>query len=300
MLKASFGMIERIEMPSGTASAIFRIAGVVVQTFPSKVKFEQVLAGYTTSEDVQPDVIVKVIEQNGINIPMSSTVLERGGFRTMVADDGTSYFLYTKSHHVSCSKLNSSSSNRQAVITIFLNQGKGISTLPRWEMRFAIMCPFFAYLFSREMFPLHSCGLSLHGKGILISGASGSGKSSVGRVLVSEYGANCLGEDINACSTNGQFYGMPFSRINSNSEMMIDTVIFLGERTKKLDRAEIENELMLSEFAMHGLCTCIETARKLSKWLVDAAKCFTISHDGQNVNETASLVHDLAFGLKEL
>lgn len=280
--------------------ATYKIAGFIVRTLFSHASIEREFAAYEILEAGSADVAVEIKGLGGAGVPTIPQPVEHDSYKAIASDGEGCYFVYKQSRHVAFSVLSSRQGIGRAVISIYLDNEENLSDVPRYEIRNAIMHPFFEYLFTKERFPLHSCGLSLEGKGILISGASGSGKSSIGKVLVAEYGAEYVGEDINVCSVDGRFWGTPFSHINNNKTASQDVVIFLGEKVKRLGLSELKEEILESEFATKGLISCGYAAEKVAACIAGRASCFMISRSGQTEEETASLVYDLAFGREVL
>lgn len=279
--------------------ATYKIAGLIVRTLFKHNGIEQEFAGYSVPETNDVDVIVELMNRTHVQIPANLKAVRQDCFKDVLTDGESYYFIYRQNRRVVSSKLVPSVANGPVMVEIYVNGSSKFSDIPSLEIRFAIMHPFFVYLLSRGLFPLHSCGLSLKGKGVLISGRSGSGKSSIGKILVDRHGATYLGDDINACRTDGLFFAMPFSRVNNNFEATADAVIFLGSEASRLRQEDIVSQLVGSEFGMPWANTSTETAKAVAGYLAAHAKCFMISRRGQLEDETASLVLKLVFG-KEL
>ena len=280
--------------------ATYKIAGLVVRTLFSHVSVEDEFAEYSVPEVGRVDVVVEIVEETRQNIPAALTMVAEDEFKSIATKGDEYYFIYREGWHILFSRLSVDALTGSATISICVDRGKSIAEIPRWAIRSAIMYPFFAYLISNGIFPLHSCGLSLDGRGILVSGTSGSGKSTIGKILVERYGAKYLGEDVNACLKDGHFSGMPFSRIINNAESCVHAVFFLGNKTGRLSQADIADNLMKSDFAIRGLRASVDTVVSVAKCFSTCKRCFMISRKGQTEDETASLVYDLAFGRKEL
>jgi len=276
--------------------ATYKIAGFIVRTLFSHASVEREFAAYEIPEPGYADVTVGIKEVGDPGAPTIPQPVEHDPYKAIASDGEGCYFVYKKSRHIAFSVLSFRQGLDRAVISIYLDNEENLADVPRYEIRNAIMHPFFECLFEKERFPLHSCGLSLAGRGILISGASGSGKSSIGKVLVAKYGAEYVGEDINVCSVDGCFWGTPFSHINNNKTASQDVVVFLGETTKRLGLPELKEELLASEFATRGLFSCRHAAERVAAFIADRANCFMVSRSGQTEEETASLVYGLAFG----
>lgn len=280
--------------------ATYKIAGLLVQTLFSHANVESEFVCYLVPKTSVVDIVIRVCNQSEMALPSSILAIDDDEYKTTVIDGETCCFIYRRNLYIPYSRLSINPENKKATISICVGKIDEISMLPRKEIRFAVMHPFFHYLFSRRLFPLHSCGLTLGGRGIVISGASGSGKSTIGRILTARYGAEYLGEDINACSTDGRIFGMPFSRVNNNREAQVATVVFLGDKLTRMDWETLRSELLASEFALRGNRSCMETATCLAKCLTESARCYMISRLGLTKEETASIVYDLALGRKEL
>lgn len=280
--------------------ATYKIAGLVVRTLFSHASVEDEFAEYSVPEGGRVDVVVEIVEATRQTIPAALTMVAEDEFKSIATKGDEFYFIYREDWHILFSRLSVDATTGLATISICVDRGVSIAEIPRWAIRSAIMYPFFACLISNGIFPLHSCGLSLDGRGILVSGTSGSGKSTIGKILVERHGAKYLGEDANACLKDGRFLGMPFSRIINNAESRVNAVFFLGNKTGRLDQADIADNLMKSDFAIRGLRASVDTAASVAKCFSICNRCFMISRSGQTEEETASLVYDLAFGRKEL
>lgn len=278
----------------------YKIAGLVVRTLFSHASVEDEFAEYSVPEVERADVVVEIVDETQLNIPSTLTMVAKDEFKSIATKGDECYFIYRKDWHILFSRLSVDAMTGLATISICVDRDESIAEIPRWAIRSAIMYPFFACLISNGTFPLHSCGLSLDGKGILVSGTSGSGKSTIGKILVERHGAKYIGEDVNACLKDGYFSGMPFSRINNNAVSCVNAVFFLGNKMGRLDQAEIADNLMKSEFGICGLRASVDTATSVAKCFSMCNRCFMISRSGQTEEETASLVYDLAFGRKEL
>lgn len=60
--------------------------------------------------------------------------------------------------------------------------------------------------FFNELTPIHAAAISIHGKGVLLSGTGGTGKTSALLSLRNEKGISFLSDDINVLSKNGYMY----------------------------------------------------------------------------------------------
>lgn len=278
----------------------YKIAGSVIRTMFRHENVEHEFAAYLTEDAESVDIEVKVVRQSCVRIPEQGHVVSQDKYKTIVIENGVSDFIYRQNNHVLCSRLSDAGRDGTAQISIVIDDEVDVQKLGKIELRFAIMDPLFAYLWSKGIFPLHSCGLSLGGTGVLISGASGSGKSSIGRILVQRYGAKYIGDDVNACSSDAHVWGLPFSRINNSNECVVRSVVFLGDRTARLSEEDIVDELMSSEFAVASVSGCVETARRVASCFARCGRCFMVSRFGQTEEETAEFVHSVATGKNEL
>ena len=276
--------------------ATYKIAGLIVRTLFKHNGIEQEFVGYSVPEMDAVDVIVEMVDRAHMQTPANLRTIRQDSFKD-VSTDGESYcFSYKKNRRVVCSKLVPGAKYGPVTVMIYINDTTKLFDVPSLEVRFAIMHPFFVHLLSRGLFPLHSCGLSLQGKGILISGDSGSGKSSIGKILVNRYGATYLGDDVNACTTDGRVFAMPFSRVNNNIEAPVGAVIFLGTRAGRLRQEDVVRQLVESEFGMRWAHASEETAKAVAAYLATHTRCFMISRNDQLEGETAATVLELVFG----
>ena len=272
---------------------MYKIADIFVKFLFNHSMIEQEFYKYETSADEISDVDIEIIQSKsnlsffadrGDNERLSKIIRLDPDFRRIV---------WQNNEYIEYSQLKMDHDNARAVISLFVDNERKISSIPVSEIRYAIMYPLFAFMFFKGVFPLHSCGMTLNGIGILISGVSGSVKSSIGEILVNQYGASYLGEDINACSGDGFFYGIPFSKVNQNARSRIDVVIFLGDRTFKLERKDIVDCLMKSEFAVPEITQCYKTVNKLALDLENNSYCYMISHGNYTIEESALFVNNL-------
>lgn len=274
----------------------YRLANYIVQMSFANENLDKTFSDYLVSDSENPDVIIKIRRQKNNLITAQSQVLVDDVFKTVVADEGSYCFIYKQNLDVVLSKLIIDPAGTSSTIVLYVGGRERIERLSARELRIAIMNAFFFFLFSVGVFPLHSCGVMLNGRCILVSGPSQSGKSTIGKILVEKYGATYMGDDINACTSTGRVYSLPFSRVNNNVEATIGTVIFIGDKTFAIGKKEIEKELIESEFGMIGLDLCETMAGNIAAYLAEEARCFMISRRGQTEAETASLVYGLANG----
>lgn len=273
---------------------VHKIADLFVKFWFNHYKIEQEFSEYVTSNEEIIDVNIEILNQSTMNLSFSGNLKNNKNQSKIIAlSPDFRCVIWENNEYIKFSRLKIDKDNDRAVITLFLDDERNISNIPVHKIRYALMYPFFAFMFFKGIFPLHSCGISLNGIGILISGVSGIGKSSIGKILVGQYGASYLGEDINACTEDGFFWGIPFSKVNNNSQAKINIAIFLGDRTVKLAKEDILDCLMKSEFAVPNITQCYQTAVKIASYMENKTYAFMISRDNYTIEQSALFIYNL-------
>lgn len=164
------------------------------------------------------------------------------------------------------------------------------------EITYAFMDSFYLYLVFMKKICVHSCSFVIRKKGIIVSGQPGSGKSTLVKKISKKANIEIVGEDINACDFELNFFGMPWCRVNKNVAKKIDAIIFLGNETKELHREEIVELLLQSEFSLNWIDESKENINKLADILVSTHNCFMIENkkDSCTIDRFEKLVKEIA------
>lgn len=262
-----------------TLNRNYKIAGFVMNTNIPAHNLRNNFNEYLCFDKSKPDVYAILSSETDKSLYTPKISVNEYKYYTF--QDSTHYYIYKKNRYV----LRSEIKNNNITICIVpdLENNEEVNT----EITYALMDSFYTFLHIRKTFCLHSCGIIINGKGVLVAGQSGSGKSRLVHELAKCYKIQYVGEDINACRIENKeivFYGMPWCRINFNVSSKVDKLIYLCNTN------DIYEELYESEFCMRWLSCCNNLVDIFSKAFHDKFIIFENKKDIYSINKFIKVV----------
>ena len=241
------------EVDKGSVNKTYGIAGYVIESFiPSEyLRGNFVEYEISKSDKVLPDVMVRLVYEDVNCKTVGKQIAENKIFYCF---NNVYTYQYTNYKYISYSRL--VMDNNMNTIIIYSTKDKiELDELFNYktEVSYAFRDVFYSFLIEKNNLCLHSAGYIKNKKGFLISGHSGSGKSTRIRNIKDKI---IVGEDVNVCKiVNGKmiFGALPWCRINNNVWGELSQIVFLGNKEKTMSIDEIKNELSKNEFVMSWL-----------------------------------------------
>lgn len=256
----------------------YNIAGYIIASTIPDILLRSNFNEYEILDDSRCDIFISI---NYINDEKED--------RIFIDVDNYRYYSYKNNNHTYMYKNNVYVSkcivlfkeNMEAEAKIVLKNEVSYADIAKREITYAFRDALYTYLIVNKALCLHSCGFIDNGKGILISGEPGSGKSTLVKKYALSNNITIVGDDINVCkfSCKPTFFGTPCCRINNNLKNEIHIIIFLGNEDKNLDAEDIYELLLTNEFCMKWIPNVDVILKNISQILYEKTMSFMIKNE---------------------
>lgn len=273
----------------------YNIAGCLIDSYIPDMYLRSNFSDYIVSCEANANVVVKLMD-GCLSLPDEAERVDKYKYYKREKNSYTYYYVSNK-YVNGCIVEKNYGTGLFGITVLFDEKDENEMSTIKKEITYAFMDAFYLCLVFFKKMCLHSCGFVAGQKGILVTGEPGSGKTTLVNSLSEKISVEIIGEDINACSMDLDFYGMPWCRVNHNCKHEIDAIIFLGNKTKLMNENDIFQLLLKSEFSISWFVESKNNIKEFARLIYQKKKCYMIENNKDicTVNRFVEFVKEIMY-----